>query len=113
VSVSLESVLEKIRRAELTQFSGVPLDGPNVRSPLSGETPLHIVAIWGDVDSALALLEAGAEVDIRGEEDCTPLHEAIMQGHAEVARLLLSRGADPRLKCRFGDAYEIAARSES
>lgn len=79
MSTALESVLGKIRHAELAQFLDVLLDGPNVRSPVSGETPLHIVAIWGDVDSARVLLDAGAEIDVRGEEDCTPLHEAIMQ----------------------------------
>ena len=37
----LESVLERIRGADLAQFADVILDGPNVKSPLSGETPLH------------------------------------------------------------------------
>src|SRR6266568_889899 len=94
MNTQLDSVLAKIRHAELVQFSNVRLDGPSVRSPLSGETPLHIVAIWGDVDSARVLLDAGAEIDAKGEEECTPLHEAIIQGHVETARFLVLRGAD-------------------
>jgi ankyrin repeat protein len=108
----LETVLAKIRRADLIQFADVSLDGPNVKSPLSGETPLHIVAVWGDTEAACILLDAGAEVDVPGEDDCTPLHEAIIQGHVETTRLLLSRGADPKRRCRLGDAYELAALSK-
>ena len=109
----LETVLAKIRRAELIQFADVALDGPNARSPIFGDTPLHIVAGWGDVDAARILLDAGAEIDARGEEDCTPLHEAIIQGHVEIVALLISRGAGPKLKCRLGDAYELAALSKN
>jgi len=113
VNAQLEAVLTKIRRAELIQFADVPLDGPNARSPLFGDTPLHIVAAWGDDEAARVLLDAGAEIDVPGEEGCTPLHEAIMQGHVETARLLLSRGANPKIRCRLGDAYELVAMSES
>jgi uncharacterized protein len=109
----LEKVFAAIRRAELVEFEGLPLDGPNVRSPISGETPLHVVTLWDDIDAARILLEAGAEVDVHGEHDCTPLHLAIIGRKAGIARLLLSKGADPKLRCDFGDAYELAARSES
>jgi ankyrin repeat protein len=108
INPDLEAALAKIRDADLVQFADVKLDGPNVRSPSSGETPLHIVATWGDVDSARALLDAGAEIDVDGEEDHTPLHEAIEQGHLEMVRLLISRGADLKRRCSFGDAFDLA-----
>ena len=105
----LQKVLEKIRAAQLTEFTGVDakLEDPNEKG-LFGTTPLHIVAIWGDVEAAQILLEAGAEIDIAAEEDCTALHEAINQGHFEVVKLLVSRGADLKRKCSFGDAIELA-----
>ncbi len=105
----LATVLAKIRDAELVQCDNVDFNEPNVRSPLSGETPLHIVAVWGDVESAKVLLDAGADIDVLGEDDHTPLHEAIGQGHIEMVRLLISRGADLRRRCSFGDAFELAA----
>jgi FOG: Ankyrin repeat len=40
-----------------------------------------------------ALLDAGAEVDARGEHGYTPLHEAVEQGHSQAVALLLERGA--------------------
>ena len=105
----LEKVLTKIRDAQLMEFIGVgaKLDDPN-ESGLFGTTPLHIVAIWGDIEAARILLDNGAEIDIPAEEDCTALHEAINQGHFEMVKFLVSRGADLKRKCGFGDALELA-----
>jgi ankyrin repeat protein len=108
---ALADVLEQIRQADLPQFMGVNLDRASIRSLTSGETPLHIVAIWGDVEAAKVLLDAGADIDALGEEDHTPLHEAIHLGHIEMVRLLVGRGADLQRRCSFGSAVELAARS--
>jgi len=113
MSPALAKVFQKIRDAALPSFMGLELTDPNVRTRGFGETPLHIVAIWGDVDSANVLLDEGALIDVPGEEGCTALHEATLQGHAEMVRLLLRRGADKKLKSNFGDFYEIAGRSEN
>ena len=43
---------------------------------------------------ARVLLEHGAVVDARDNEDSTPLHVASQHGHANAARLLLEHGAD-------------------
>ncbi|MGD0206484.1 MAG: ankyrin repeat domain-containing protein [Verrucomicrobiota bacterium] len=108
-----EKVLAEIRDADLIQFAEVDLNGPNVRG-LLGETPLHIVATWGDVESARILLNAGAEIDVNGEYDHTALHEAIGQGHLEMVKLLVSRGADLKRRNSFGsNAIELAASSKN
>jgi len=98
MSPALASVFDKIRKADIPSFAGIELDGPNVRSRGFGETPLHIVAVWGDLDSARILIQEGACLDVAGEQGCTPLHEAAMQGHVEVVKLLLASGADRNLK---------------
>ena len=113
MSPALSKVLEEIRQADLPQFTDVPLDSANVRGGAFGETILHIVAIWGDAAAAGVLIDEGAEIDVQAEQGCTPLHEAALQGHVDVVTLLLSRGADPALRCEFGDFFEIAARSDS
>ena len=105
----LEAVLAKIRRAELPTFMDLPIDHAHVRGVNFGDTLLHIVAVWGDVESARVLLDAGVEIDLPGEHNYTALHEAVGQGHVEMVRLLLARGADPYkvndLECdAFGQA---------
>lgn len=59
-----------------------------------------------DVPAMLELLfEYGADPDIRGLNDWTPLHMAVAERSAEAVRLLLSHGADPTLRTRI-DEYD-------
>ena len=106
-----ESVIEKFREADFPgwQLSGV--DGPRGRFGSFGQTMLHVVAVWGDVESGRILIEEGALLDVAGEHGCTPLHEATLQGHSEMVRLLLDAGSNPDLRCEYGTFFEIAENS--
>lgn len=63
-------------------------------------TPLHVAALCGHAQVAVALLEHGAQVNARdtGSLDITPLHVAAMNGHVEMIRLLVEQGADLKLR---------------
>ena len=60
-----------------------------------GFTPLLFAARHGDVDSARALLEAGAAVNNPAADGNSPLVMAAMSGHERLAEFLLERGAEP------------------
>ncbi len=107
MSAKLEDVFQEIERASLPGFMEQTLSVDT--HDILGDTLLHVVAIWGIVDYARALLDAGAVIDVQGEMGCTPLHEAIGQEHYDMVAFLLSRGADPTIKSEFGDAFQIAA----
>jgi hypothetical protein len=49
------------------------------------------------------LLDHGADADMRGVNDWTPLHYAVAVRDAEAIRLLLAAGADPSLETRIDD----------
>ena len=51
---------------------------------------------------ATTLLDWGAHVDARNNNSLTPLHYAASNGHVELAKLFLARGADPYAKSRAG-----------
>jgi ankyrin repeat protein len=59
-----------------------------------GSTPLHLAARSGGVDSAQALVSAGANVNARNDLGVTPLHSAVDAADVRTIELLLSRGAD-------------------
>ena len=44
----------------------------------------------------MALMESGADIDARDNDQSTPLHWACEYGHTEVAMALIKRGADGR-----------------
>ncbi len=61
-----------------------------------GWTPLHLAAFFGANDLAEALLNKGAEIDIRSTNNMqnTPLHAAVAGRRGPMVKFLLEHGAD-------------------
>lgn len=55
----------------------------------------------GDLAGVKALVGKGAAVDARNRYEATPLLYAAMNGHTEVVRFLLDKGAGPNVKDTF------------
>lgn len=82
-----------------------PTDVPGVTRPLryneligtqGGLTALHFAARQGFTDTVMALLDAGVPLNQANPGDqMTPLLIAIVNGHFDLARQMLERGADP------------------
>ena len=59
----------------------------------TGMSPLHCVALKGNIIMIKILLMRGANTEVKEEHGLTPLDLAVMQGHIKAVRLLISRGA--------------------
>ena len=80
---------------------------PSIIAALSTERPDRLAVIH-------ILLAHGADPNMRGVNDWTPLHYAVSRRDAEAIRLLLLSGADPSLRTRIDDletAQEGAAQA--
>jgi ankyrin repeat protein len=67
----------------------------------AGRAPLHVGAcLWGKAESLRALMDNSKEVkvDIRSKDGGTALHTAAAFGRADIAEILLAKGANPALK---------------
>ena len=67
-----------------------------------GLSALHLAAREGDIESARALLDGGADVNQVTEYGWTPLLTAINNRNYALASLLLDRGADPSIANKGG-----------
>lgn len=97
------SVSEVLRCCESTaSWYGLSITSLDQRNHL-GDTPLHTVCTWGEVEAVQTLLNAGANVNALGDLDATPLFNAVMGESADVVRLLLEKGANVKITNHWGD----------
>ena len=65
----------------------------------NGWTPLHLAAAHNHIPAAALLLEKGAQIDCRDQDDfATPLCWAAYHGHLHMVNFLLEKGADASTK---------------
>lgn len=82
------------REGSLDVFNYLLKCGLNVNvKTRNGRTALHIAALHGQKDIVIKLI---AHIDLDCKDGCgnTPLHEAILGQHIELARLLVAKGAN-------------------
>ena len=56
-------------------------------------TALHMAATHNSVEITRMLIEAGAQLRCKDNEDLTPLHCAASEGNIEIVQLLFQAGA--------------------
>lgn len=79
-----------------------PIDPLSYRTP-EGDSCLHVAAGRGDLRAVRLLVDAGVDVNLRGDLGNTPLHYARKGSHKDVMELLISRGALPGLMNELGE----------
>jgi len=77
--------------------------------PEGGFTPLLHAAMSGDLESARALVAAGADVNGAAADGATPLIVAIVKHHPEIALMLLDKGADTNVSAPGFTALHAAS----
>ncbi len=116
-------VLEMIRASgDVDLFTAVALGEYEVAAPLLHQATdareprgmsagvLHLMAKRQDVAAVEWLLDRGLDANApwwHWDARVTPMHLAASQGHLEVVRVLLERGADPRIRDSKHDSDAI------
>lgn len=83
---SLTDLLDKCRKAGIFAVESITVNSKDA----FGDTPLHIVSLWGDASAAEALIRAGADVNATGDRGRTPLFAT---ESVDVLKVLLAAGA--------------------
>src|SRR4030095_6751686 len=77
--------------------------------PVGGMTPLMYAARENSIAAARALAAAGANLDGQDPDGVNALMLAVINGHYDMAALLLELGADPNVADSAGAAGPYAA----
>ena len=79
-----------------------PIDPLTYLTP-EGDSCLHVAAGRGDLVAVRLLVDAGLDVNLRGDLGNTPLHYARKSTYGEVVKYLLKCGALPELQNELGE----------
>jgi len=74
----------------------------NVKEPMGGSSPLISATVFGKTEAALALIEAGADLNLTNNEGSTALHSAAFFCRNEIVEALINKGADKTIKNKAG-----------
>lgn len=77
--------------------------GARINSDPMRWSALHYAAFAGHGKVAILLLDLGADIDARSTNGSSPLMMAVYEGHEQLVRQLLARGADRSLKNDRGE----------
>lgn len=82
----------------------------NEREPAGGSSPLITAIVFDKTEIALALIEAGADINFRNTDGSTPLHTAAFFCRTAIVQALLNHGADKTSRNNAGStAFESVA----
>lgn len=79
------------------------------RRPPGGMTALLFAARQGKIDAVRALLDGGADIDQASADNTSPLLIAVLNGHYELASMLIELGANPNIADTNGRTPLFAA----
>jgi ankyrin repeat protein len=106
--ITAADVLQRYREEILLEFLDLPLDDVNQAGHF-GDRPIHIAARRGNVADLKALIEGGAEKNVQGDRDFTPLHNAVLHNQIDAVKFLLEIGVDQQIPNGDGHtALELA-----
>lgn len=82
--------------------SGQTENGSALKSAAAPRLSLHRAVDEGDFAAVKSLIDAGADVNARSNDEWTPLMLATIKGHTQMVEALLGNGADSNARNRKG-----------
>jgi len=88
---------------EINQLGGSWTERGSTKMYFIRGSALHFAVHQDRQDMVRLLISHGATIDVRDENDFTPLHNAAWAGNLGMVKLLIESGADVQASNRFGD----------
>lgn len=82
----------------------------NAKEAMGGSSPLILAALLGKTDMAKALIDAGANLNLKNNDGSTALHIAAFFCRPDIVKMLLAKRADRTIKNNYNStAYQSVA----
>jgi len=79
----------------------------NEKDPFGGSSPLISAALFGKMEAAKILIDAGADINFTNNDGSTALHTSAFFCRPEIVKMLLDKHADKTIKNKYGSTpYE-------
>lgn len=79
-----------------------------VDEPLEdNDSALHLACLYGHLPCVQLLLERGANMEVKDEDEAIPLHDACAGGYLEIVELLFSRASCPESVKRMIETIDV------
>lgn len=79
----------------------------NEKDPLGGSSPLISASLFGKIEMAKSLIDAGADLNFQNNDGSTALITASFFCRPQIVKMLLAKGADKTIKNKYRQtAYE-------
>jgi len=100
----LPSLIGAAREGRVDRIAALVKQGadPNQPAGVNGWPPLMHAIHKNQKGSVIALLDAGADINVRSRDGMTPLMMAAGYGYTDIVNVLLDRGADAHLQMSDG-----------
>jgi len=112
---NIESLLHIAARLKDEKSVKILLSDPIIRKNINrfkcyenGMTPLMVAVEMGNINIITAMIEAGADVNMKNSQNEHSLLIAIRNDHAEIAEMLLKHGANLKTPHTYRNAHIIA-----
>jgi uncharacterized protein len=99
-TLTATQVLQKYTDDRLPEFLNRRVEDVN-QVGITGDRPIHVACIRGNLDELIALIEGGADVSAAGDLGFTALHIAASRGHLNIVKELLRNHADVNARNEF------------
>jgi ankyrin repeat protein len=73
----------------------------NEKDPYGGSSPLITAAVFGKTAMAKLLIDAGADINFKNNENSTALHSAAFFCRPEIVKMLLAKQADKTIRNKY------------